>query len=60
MEAVAGEADRGAVEDLPAAGVEVFLGYASHAANLKRTFLLDKGTRWRDGVGETKTNDPSF
>ena len=30
MEAVAGEAAGGAVEDLTAAGVEVFLGYAGH------------------------------
>jgi len=42
VKAVPGEADRGAVEDLPAAGVEVFLGYAGHAPKLKRTFLLDK------------------
>ncbi|WP_344985755.1 hypothetical protein [Streptomyces violaceus] len=30
MEAVAGEAERGAVEDLAAAGVEMFLGHAGH------------------------------
>ena len=60
VEAVAGEAGSGAVEDLPAAGVEVFLGYAGHGRNLKRTFLLDKERGRRDGGGEPKTNDPSF
>ncbi|GHH93274.1 hypothetical protein GCM10017779_37310 [Streptomyces capillispiralis] len=60
MEAVAGEAERGAVEDLPAAGVKVFLGNAGHDRNLKRTFLLDKEKPERDGEEEFKTNDPSF
>ena len=50
----------GAVEDLPAPGVEVCLGYAGHVPNLKRTFLLDKEAARRDGEGKTKTNDPSF
>lgn len=35
MESVTGEAACGAVEDLPTAGVEVFLGYASHAPQSK-------------------------
>lgn len=42
VEAVAAEAARGAVQDLAAAGVEVFLGYASHAPNVERAFILDK------------------
>lgn len=48
MEAVAGEAACGSVENLPAAGIEVFLGYAGHASNLKRTFFLDKLHHRRD------------
>ncbi|GAA3501540.1 hypothetical protein GCM10019016_086470 [Streptomyces prasinosporus] len=60
MEAVAGEAGRGAVEDLAAACVEVFLGDTGHGINLKRTFLLDKEHRERDGEDEARTNDPSF
>jgi hypothetical protein len=60
VEAVAGEAEGGAVEDLPAAGVEVFLGYASHDSKLKRTFLLDKRGSEEHGEGISKTNDPSF
>ncbi len=50
MKTVAGETPRRAVEDLPAAGVEVFLGYTGHGPNLKRTFLLDKrGTQPESG-----------
>ncbi|GEC05614.1 hypothetical protein SSP24_32690 [Streptomyces spinoverrucosus] len=60
MEPVAGEADGGAVEDLPTAGVEVFLGYASHASNVERTFFLDNGHAQAHGGAELKTNDPSF
>jgi hypothetical protein len=35
VETVAGEAAGGAVEDLAAAGVEVFLGYAGHGSKRK-------------------------
>lgn len=39
MESVARETARGAVEDLPAAGVEVFLGYTGHATQRKTNIL---------------------
>jgi hypothetical protein len=41
VEAVAGETAQGTVEDLPAPGVEVALGYTGHALKIKRTILLD-------------------
>ncbi len=40
VKSVPREAARGAVEDLPPTGIEVFLGYTGHGANLKRTFIL--------------------
>lgn len=48
MESVAGEAAGRTVEDLPAAGIEVFLGYTGHDPNLKRTFFLDKRATRQD------------
>jgi hypothetical protein len=60
VEAVAGDAAGGAVEDLAATGVEVFLGYASHGPKVKRTFILDKLGLRRDSGDNDKTNDPSL
>ncbi|GAA2067635.1 hypothetical protein GCM10009801_15170 [Streptomyces albiaxialis] len=59
MEAVPEEGAAGAVEDLPTPCVEVCLGYASHAVNVKRTFLLDKRAARRDG-GHILKNERSF
>jgi hypothetical protein len=60
VEAVAGDAAGGAVEDLAATGVEVFLGYTGHGAKVKRTFILDKFGSTADSGDDAKTNDPSL